>query len=150
MDLAHAKAVSDEIESMLSDQAIVRVSDRNAPGFFHHTFAVDKPDGRHRPIADLRRLNEFLAYEHFQMESMRTVRELLRPGDHMVRLDLKSAYLHVPIDPEHRPFLDFFHQGQRYRYQCLPFGLSCAPRVFTKLLKPVVTQLRSHGIRLVI
>ncbi|ODM90605.1 Transposon Ty3-I Gag-Pol polyprotein [Orchesella cincta] len=30
-------------------------------------------------------------------------------------------------------------------YTCLPFGLSCAPRVFTKLMKPVVETLRSQG-----
>ena len=33
---------------------------------------------------------------------------------------------------------------------CLPFGLSCAPRTFTKLMKPVVAFLRERGIRLII
>ena len=36
------------------------------------------------------------------------------------------------------------------KYQCLPFGISSAPRAFTKLLKPVVATLRSAAIRLVI
>ena len=144
------QAVTDEVQSMLQDQAIEEVLPLSAPGFFHHPFAVEKPDGRHRPIADLRPLNKLLTYEHFQMESIKTLRSLLRPNDWMARLDLKSAYLHVPIHPEHRPYLDFFHLGKRYRYRCLPFGLSCAPRVFTKLLKPVVAHLRSQGVRLVI
>ena len=33
-----------------------------------------------------------------------------------------------------------------YEFQCLPFGLSSAPHVFTKLLKPVVALLRRQGI----
>lgn len=37
-----------------------------------------------------------------------------------------------------------------YEFACLPFGLSSAPRVFTKLMKPVVAQLRKQGIRLII
>ncbi|KZR96378.1 Uncharacterized protein APZ42_009313, partial [Daphnia magna] len=37
-----------------------------------------------------------------------------------------------------------------YEYLCLAFGLCSAPRVFTKLLKPVVAFLRGRGIRLII
>ena len=33
---------------------------------------------------------------------------------------------------------------------CLPFGLSSAPRVFTKVMKPVIGMVRSQGIRSVI
>ena len=33
---------------------------------------------------------------------------------------------------------------------CLPFGLSSAPRLFTKVLKPFVGSIRNKGIRLVI
>ena len=37
-----------------------------------------------------------------------------------------------------------------YQSQCLPFGLSTAPRVFTKLLRPVVGFLRQIGCCLII
>ena len=37
-----------------------------------------------------------------------------------------------------------------YEFACLPFGLASAPRVFTKLMKPVVGLLRQLGIRLII
>ena len=36
-----------------------------------------------------------------------------------------------------------------YQYNALPFGLATAPRVFTKLLKPVLAHLRAKGLRLV-
>ncbi|MFX7825060.1 hypothetical protein ABTK20_21925, partial [Acinetobacter baumannii] len=83
---------------------------------------------RHRPIADLRSLNVHLRYEHFQMEGIKNVRHLLRPHDFMARLDLTSAYLHVPIHPHDRDHLSFFWNGVRYRYRSMPFGLSVAPR----------------------
>lgn len=41
-------------------------------------------------------------------------------------------------------------RGTLYQYVCVPFGLGPAPRVFTKVLKPVVAFLRSQGIRMVI
>lgn len=34
-----------------------------------------------------------------------------------------------------------------YEFQWLPFGISSAPGVFTKLLKPVVILLRRQGVR---
>ena len=37
-----------------------------------------------------------------------------------------------------------------FEFICLPFGLSSAPRVFTKVLKPFVGSIRNKGIRLVI
>ena len=37
-----------------------------------------------------------------------------------------------------------------YEFQYLPFGLSSAPRVFTKLLKPVTALLRQRGLHLIL
>ena len=68
----------------------------------------------------------------------------------MVKLDLKDAYLQVPIHPDHQHLLTFQWEGKSYMFKCLPFGLSSAPRVFTKLLKPVVGFLRHTGCRLII
>lgn len=41
----------------------------------------------------------------------------------------------------------FIWVGEMFEFQCLPFGLSNALRVFTKQLKPVVAFLRRQGIR---
>ena len=68
----------------------------------------------------------------------------------MVSIDLKDAYLSVPVTQEDRHFLRFMWDGTLYEFQCLPFGLSSAPRVFTKLLKPVVALLRRRGIRCIL
>ena len=67
----------------------------------------------------------------------------------MCKLDLKDAYLSVPINAAHRKYLQFQWEGVTYHYNALPFGLATAPRVFTKLLKPVLAHLRAKGLRLV-
>ena len=36
------------------------------------------------------------------MESLNTVRSLLRPGDFMIKIDLKDPYYVVPIYPHHK------------------------------------------------
>ena len=44
----------------------------------------------------------------------------------------------------------FLWEGKLYQFAALPFGLASAPRLFTKLMKPVVAILRSIGVRLLI
>lgn len=68
----------------------------------------------------------------------------------MVKLNLKDAYLTVPIHSEHKQFLRFTCQGKHFQFKTLPFGLAKAPRVFTKLLMPVASTLRASGIRLIV
>jgi len=50
------------------------------------------------------------------------VMQAIRAGEWFTSLDLKDAYFHVPICPEHRPFLRFAFQGQAFQFQVLPFG----------------------------
>ena len=76
--------------------------------------------------------------------------DLLQEQDFLCRLDLKDAYLMVPICLYHRRFLRFRWEDQVYQFTCLPFGLSTAPRTFTKVLKPVVTAMHARGTRLVV
>ena len=76
-------------------------------------------------------------------------------GFHLFKFDLKSGYHHVEIFPDHRRFLAFaldFGDGvlKYFQFTVLPFGLSSAPYLFTKLLRPVITSWRCKGIPMVI
>jgi len=78
------------------------------------------------------------------------IKDMVQPGDWLAKLDLKDAYFLVPLHQNHQKYLQFYWQGTLYQFQCLPFGPSCAPRTFTKMMKPVVAFLRERGIRLII
>jgi len=56
----------------------------------------------------------------------------------------------VPIHESCRKFLRFLWKGTFYQFKALPFGLCSAPRIFTKVLKPVAAFLRSKAIRVLI
>ena len=140
-----------EIQELLPKGAIHLVPpSQETPGFLSSLFLVPKKGGGQRPVVNLKPLNQFLPYEHFKMEGIHMVRDLLRKGDFMIKIDLKDAYFTVPLCQEHQKFVRFNWEGTLYEFACLPFGLSIAPRVFTKILKPVVALLRQLGIRLII
>ena len=70
-------------------------------------------------------------------------------GDWMVSLDLREAYLQVPMHPDSRKFLRFMVGGGKvYQFRVLCFGLSTAPQVFTRVMAPVSAILHRMGVRL--
>ena len=138
-----------EISKLQLKGAIRPVNFTNA-AFYSRLFLVPKKGGDLRPVIDLSALNQFVINEHFQMENISCLKQILNQNDFMVKLDLKDAYLTVGVHEQSQHYLRFIWQGQAYQFQALPFGLCTAPRVFTKLLKPVITFLRTRNIRLLI
>lgn len=111
-------------------------------------FLTPKSDNTFRFILNLKSFNKFIRPQHFKMEDLRTATQLLSEGYFMATIDLKDAYFLIPIHPSHRAYLRF-RLDNLYEFTCLPFGLCSAPYVFTKLIKPILSILRSKGHRLV-
>ena len=74
-------------------------------GFYSRLFLVWKTSGSWRPVIDLSTLNLFVDVSHFRMETIQSVLLSVRQGDWMASIDLKEAYLQIPVDPESRRFL---------------------------------------------
>ena len=144
-----AAVLREEIVSFLQKGAISPISKKSG-GFFSIIFLVPKKNGRMRPVINLKCLNQWVEAPHFKMEGIATLKDLLRLGDWMVKVDLKDAYFTIPIHLHHQQLLRFKVEGKCYQFTCLPFGLSCAPWTFTKVMKPLMTLLRSWGIRIIV
>ena len=143
------KLLEAEVLRLLEKGAISPLTIPIAESFISRMFLIPKKDGTMRPIIDLRELNKFVHSEHFKMEGIHLIQMLLQEGDWMVKLDLKDAYYAILIDHSHRKYLAFQFQGVTYQFDCLPFGLTSAPRVFTKIMKPAIAWLRQLGCRMI-
>ncbi len=51
----------------------------------------------------------------------------IQSGDWFVTIDLKDAYFHIEILPQHRKFLRFAFGGEAYQYRVLHSALACHP-----------------------
>ncbi|MCG7879115.1 MAG: reverse transcriptase domain-containing protein [Candidatus Thiodiazotropha endolucinida] len=138
--------VSKEIQCLLEKGAIVPSCDE-IDQFISNIFIVPKPNGKFRPVINLRELNYFVTYKHFKQETFPVVLDMIQQYDFFTKLDLSDAYFSIGIDPFFQKFLKFHWQGQLFKFLCLPFGLSSAPRVYTKVLKPIYKWFRQQGFR---
>ena len=63
---------------------------------------------------------------------------------------MRDAYYSIPVDKQLRRYMQFIFVGKLYQLKVLVFGLSTAPRIFTKVMKPVVAFIRAKGILIII
>ena len=68
----------------------------------------------------------------------------------MTSLDLKDAYLSVPVHKDSQKLLHFFWRDKFCPFQGLCFGLIPLQGFFTKLLKPVAAHLRKRGVLMIL
>ena len=141
------KALEGEVLSLLEKGAI-ELAPLPSPGYYSWLFVVMKASGSWRPVIDLLLLNLMVQKTSFKMETLQSVLLSVRAGDWVVSLDLKDAYLQVPMHPDSRKFLRFVAFGKVYQFKVLCFGLPTAPQVFTQVMAPVSALLHRSSIRL--
>ena len=130
---------------LLNKAAIERVQDPTSPGFYSRLFFVPKKTGGVRPVIDLSVLNRSLIVPKFKMESIHSIRASLRLNSWAYSIDLKDAYFHVPIHKSSRKYLRFQIGQEIFQFRALPFGLSTAPLVFTKVVTEVKRIFHERG-----
>ena len=130
-------------------RGIIRRIPRNTkvPRFFSRLFSVPKGPGKIRPIIDLSSLNKLLVIPRFRMESLDRIVKNILEVMWGTSVDITDAYLHVPIAWEFHVFFAFVLGEETFVFQVLPFGLSSAPWIFSRVIKPVKKYLRSLGVR---
>ena len=146
--------VFDSITELLSTDQIVQVQ-------VHELIVVSplsaatQPGGKKRLILDLRYVNSHVYKQTTKFEDCHTALHFFNVGSFFTKFDLKSGYHHLDVFSEHQPYLGFSWklEGETpsyFMFTVLPFCLTSAPYIFTKLLRPIVKHWRSQGISIVV
>ena len=53
-------------------------------------------------------LNHYILHHHFKMESLQSMKDILKHGDLMNKLDLKDAYFYIPLAKESKKLVRFY------------------------------------------
>ena len=75
------------------------------------------------------------------------------PGDHQATFDLKSAFHHVLIHPDHGQYFGFSipsldGHDRFFVFRVLPFGLASAVQLLARMTNPISIFLAGEGIRI--
>lgn len=137
--------MQEQIEKLIT-KGVITTSQHEIGETVSNVFLRRKKDGvKYRMILNLKPLNKFVEYHHFKMDSLETAKLMMKKDCYLASVDLSDAYFSVPIHTSHRKFLKFLFNGQLYEFTALPQGLACAPRLFTKILKPFYAKMRELG-----
>ena len=145
--LSKRDSLNEEINSLLEPDFISKV-EHYPDHTVSRVFLVPKKDGGNRLILDLSALNNHINKVSFKMEDKITISSLIESNDYFASIDLKSAFHIIPLHNDSKKLVVFEIFGQRYCFNFLPFGLTSAPRVFSKVLKPVINFIRNKGIKI--
>ena len=152
--LKHSDFVQSSILELLSSGRVCRVSKSSLRVVNPLSVSVQSC-GKKRLILDLRYVNQHIFKQRVKFEDWRVELDYSEKGGHFTKFDLKSGYHHLDVFPDHQRFLGFswvMSNGEPsfFMFTVLPFGLSSAPYIFTKLLRPLVKHWRSQGIHTVV
>ena len=149
--LKEEKFVFESISEMLK---IGRIKEVIAPPKVINPLSVsENSTGKKRLILDLRYINEHLYKEKIKFDDWKCFKNYLEHMDgYVFKFDLKSGYHHVDVFEEHQTYLGFSWKIDNivkfFVFTVLPFGLSTAPFVFTKVVRPLVKYWRFNSIKI--
>jgi len=136
LSVSEQLAIDNEL-TKLAEKQVIEPTGHDPEEIISSIFVRPKKDGSHRLILNLKRLNMFSPKVHFKMDTLHTVLKLVQRHCYMASIDLKDS---VRVAKTDRKYLRFLWNDKLYQYTCMPNGLSCAPRKFTKLLKPSLSK----------
>lgn len=103
-----------------------------------------------RLISDLRNVNSHIWEKSVRFEDIKVALSFLHKGYSMIKSDITSAYHFIEIYRPHREYLGFSWTNKDgiqlfYKFLVLPFGLSSACYIFTKVTRPLISKWRAEG-----
>ena len=146
--ISNADFVSEAIQDLL-DRALIEICNYSPLVVNPLTVSVQHC-GKKRLILDLRVVNKHLWKQKVKFEDIRIALSYLEKGFYQIKFDLTSAYHFIEIYKPHTEFLGFSWPDKSgniiyYKFLVLPFGISTACYLFTKLMRPLINKWRGEG-----
>lgn len=94
-------------------------------------------------------VNDCAVKKRLRLETLSVLPAVVRSGDWLVTLDLRSGYHHFRFHPSVQPYLGFNILDRFFEPVALNFGFTLSPYIFHKIVRQVVRYLRQeHRVRM--
>ena len=132
------------IDKLIFEGAVVECL---SPPKIINPLTVAERKGKQRLVLDLRYLNKFVIKRKVTFESIDLALNYVKKDGYGITFDLKSGYHHVQIHNSQHSMLGFSYTDCKgrvryFKFIVMPFGLSSAGFIFTKILKELLKYWR--------
>ena len=133
---AHLEEIDQQVEELQNDFV-----EPAASPWTSNVVLVKKKDGSHRLCVDYRRMNAVTYKNSYPLPHIDTYLGSVNGAVWFSTLDVRSGYHNIPIKEADRDKTAFITRRGCFRYKVMPFGLTCAPSVFQRLVDLVLSGL---------
>ena len=127
--------VEDALDKLVEEDIIesVKFSDWASP-----IVPVLKDDKSMRICGDFKYVNTCIACEKYPLPRLEEIFAVVCKSKIFSKIDLKDAYLQLPIDEESQKLLVINTSKGLFKYKRLPFGVSSAPAIFQRFMSQLL------------
>ena len=140
--------INEELAKMIKTGVIRKVNNVDRDQYISNIFFRYKSNKNLRVILNLKRFNNFVNSVHFKMGGLKDALYLMYEGCFFTTVDLKDAYYTVPLHEKATKYFRFQHEGLLYEFTSLVMGYKDSPRIFTKIVVPMLSKLRENNIQI--
>ena len=97
-----------------------------------------KANGKLRVCLDPQDVNKAIKRDHYKTPTVEEITHLLAGSKKFTKVDGTSSYLCIVLDYESSLLTTFNTPWGRYRFICLPWGLSCAQDIFQWMMDQIL------------
>ena len=138
----HLKArVSDVLEKMIQEGVIEEHPPDEPAPWISCAVIVPKSDGSLRITLDARNLNKALISSNYPIPRQEDIKTCLSGAQYFSKLDFKSAFWQLELDPNSRNLTTFHANDKLYRYTRLIMGVKPAQAELNAALKPIFSHI---------
>lgn len=127
--------VSQELKSLVESDIIEPIHESD---WASNIVVVQKPNGKLRLCVDLRELNKNIVSNMYPLPHIDEVFLKLKDCCVYSVIDLKHAFLQVPLHPDSRPMTAFLSHEGLFQFKKIPYGLASAPCAFQRLMTEIL------------
>ena len=131
--------IEKELERLVKAQIIEPVKEASA--WVSPIVPVRKSNGKLRLCVDYRQLNKCIVRERHSVPTVDEITAELEGATVFSVLDAESGFHQLLLDEESQPLTTFATHCGLFRFKRLPFGVSCAPEIFQRVVSDILSGL---------